>query len=193
MKPEFHQIMQAMQADTSFPNEVFTMSLHSLGHLPDLLERTNGIHNAWMYPEERYFRILKNALKGFKCPVLTIAKRMALTEALQRKFDTSETPFLWGDSNSIHLNNVYFTTSKKNNVISCNGQVGIVQSFDVPAAAVTVKLLKKHDTKWYGIGRYMREQPDDESNFAVFSLQQCKQKNYIKVVHDDNTDLMIEL
>jgi len=192
MKEELQQILQAL-LQSSCPREIFTMSLHSLVPLPDLFERTNGIHNAWMYPEERFFRRVKNALKAYKSPIYTICKKMAMIEALDKKFDASTIPFLRGSRDSIFLNNVYFSVNDKNNIISCKGQLGIVQSFDVTASTVTVKLLKQSNRKWYGIGWYMREQLGDESSTTVFQLSDCHQKNYIKSRFDDTTDLMIEL
>jgi len=71
------------QLEMYFPPEFFEIMVHLIVHLVREIKCCGPIYLRWMYPVERYMKILKGYTKNLHCPEASIVERYIAEEAIE--------------------------------------------------------------------------------------------------------------
>ena len=69
--------------EMTFPPAMFTISFHLVIHLATEMFLCGPVHSRWMYPIERFLRVLKGMVKNKTYPEANIAERYTVFEQVE--------------------------------------------------------------------------------------------------------------
>ena len=71
------------ELEMAFPPAMFTISFHLVIHLAIKMFLCGHVYSKWMYPTERYLRVLKRMVKNRIYPEANIAKRYTVFKQVE--------------------------------------------------------------------------------------------------------------